>query len=135
MTKQIKVAAIPDNTRIIINYGKNDEILGERYARIGQEIEVYIQGPNIMDPDTKEIIGSYDPIIEKLELTEIYDNFSIARKIRTKTTTPMDRMIASPMLKTSTKEYAQTISVDPEDIMSPVDNRNVIRIGDLVKFV
>ena len=58
---EIKVIAIPDDTRIIVNIGSetNDE---DKYVTEGKEIAVVCDGIDIVDPDTQKSLGSYYPI-------------------------------------------------------------------------
>ncbi|WP_454538753.1 hypothetical protein, partial [Escherichia coli] len=64
--KPIKVIAIPDKTRIIINVGdqSNLEEYGYPYATVDvdDKIIIFEKGKDIIDPDTNESLGSYDPI-------------------------------------------------------------------------
>ena len=88
MKKEIKVIAIPDDTRIIINYGYEDDVDRDdlpfgsepKYAKVGQQIVVESKGMELTDPDTNEPLGSYNPPIDYLEITDVRDKYSIARK-------------------------------------------------------
>lgn len=81
--KPIKVIAIPDKTRIIINVGdqSNLEEYGYPYATVDvdDKIIIFEKGKDIIDPDTNESLGSYDPIKAILSITEVKEKFSIAQ--------------------------------------------------------
>lgn len=133
--KEIKVAAIPNQYTVIINYGlKDDQSSDEKHAYVSQELEVYVKGEDVYDPDTGDFLGRFDPIIEKLEITEVYDNFSVARKIK-KRRKNLAEQFASPMLMEKEEKIVQKLHVNEDDLMGPLEYKSKISIGDLVKFV
>lgn len=133
--KEVKVAAIPNKYTIIINYGLKDDFLSdEKHAYVSQELEVYVKGKDVYDPDTGDFLGRFDPIIEKLEITEVYDNFSVARKIK-KQRKKIAEQFASPMLMEKEEKIVQKLHVNEDDLMEPLEYKSKISIGDLVKFV
>lgn len=133
--KEVKVAAIPNQYTVIINYGlKDDQSSDEKHAYVSQELEVYVKGEDVYDPDTGDFLGRFDPIIEKLEITEVYDNFSVARKIK-KRRKNLAEQFASPMLMEKEEEIVQKLHVNEDDLMEPLEYKSKISIGDLVKFV
>ncbi|MBC1419928.1 hypothetical protein [Listeria fleischmannii] len=129
-----KVIAIPDDTRLIINLGKENNPEPD-FDLIGREIEVSEKGVEIIDPDTKTVLGSYDPVKAQLEITNVYDKFSIARKVIITNKSPLQQMVLSPMLKTTTKTTYDSLNVSDEDITHTILKSDVIRIGDLVKLI
>lgn len=133
--KEVKVAAIPNQYTVIINYGlKDDQSSDEKHAYVSQELEVYVKGEDVYDPDTGDFLGRFDPIIEKLEITEVYDNFSVARKIK-KRRKNLAEQFASPMLMEKEEKIVQKLHVNEDDLMEPLEYKSKISIGDLVKFV
>ena len=133
--KEVKVAAIPNQYTVIINYGlKDDQSSDEKHAYVSQELEVYVKGEDVYDPDTGDFLGRFDPIIEKLEITEVYDNFSVARKIK-KQRKNLAEQFASPMLMEKEEKIVQKLHVNEDDLMGPLEYKSKISIGDLVKFV
>ena len=130
----VKVIAIPDKFKIIINYGFDDDQLFEKFAKIGQKIEVYTPGIPLMDPSTGESLGTFDPVIQTLEITSVYPKFSIAQKIVKRTENPMSRTI-SPMLKEKTTTKAVELNVDPDQVMGIPKAKDYISIGDPIKFI
>lgn len=136
---KLKVVAIPDTTRIIINigvedieasYGHNPEPL----FSIGDEIIVYEEGPKIIDPDTSEDLGSYDFVKATMEITEIHPRFSVARHIVRKEIKSITTMI-SPMLGGYEELSYKELEVDPSDLLKQQDYKKTIKIGDLVRFI
>lgn len=131
MEKQIKVAMIPDNTRIIINAGYDDS----NEISEGREIEVYVPGIDIIDPDTSEVIGQYDLTKERLELTNVYSSYSVARKIKEEKRSPLSVAIGSAMLAEKTYIKYEAIAVNEQQNRNIKLDEKIINIGDLVKFV
>lgn len=135
MAEQYKVIAIPDSTRIIINAGKDDNFHYDEFVKPGKKIEVIIPVLELKDPDTGANIGTYNHIKEKLEITEVYDNFSVARKVKRETGTSFSRAIASPMLKEKEWVEYQSLNVKDEDVLGLELEEKEIKIGDLIQFV
>ncbi|EMF0478480.1 hypothetical protein FAD87_RS00100 [Enterococcus hirae] len=133
--KPIKVIAIPDKTRIIINVGdqSNLEEYGYPYATfdVDDKIIIFEKGKDIIDPDTNESLGSYDPIKAILSITEVKEKFSIAQM---KKNDPLSfAQLISPMTKNKEPIYDE-LPVNEEDISNIVIQSPEIRIGDLVRF-
>lgn len=133
--KPIKVIAIPDKTRIIINVGdqSNLEEYGYPYATVDvdNKIIIFEKGKDIIDPDTNESLGSYDPIKAILSITEVKEKFSIAQM--KKNDSLSFAQLISPMTKNKEPIYDE-LPVNEEDISNIVIQSPKIRIGDLVRF-
>ena len=133
--KPIKVIAIPDKTRIIINVGdqSNLEEYGYPYAtvEVDDKIIIFEKGKDIIDPDTNESLGSYDPIKAILSITEVKEKFSIAQM--KKNDSLSFAQLISPMTKNKEPIYDE-LPVNEEDISNIVIQSPEIRIGDLVRF-
>lgn len=128
--KIIQVAMIPDDTTIIINCGYDDMPI-----KPGKLICIYQPGPDIIDPTTKKKLGKYEYLKEQLEITEVHQFYSIARK------TPLSSLRknsskarVSPMIPDNSRyPYAQ-INVNPGDNLQFQFKNDGITVGDLVKF-
>ena len=72
--KDYKVIDIINKFNIIINYGSNDG------AFEGQEVRISTIGDEIFDLDGKSL-GNIEIIKDELEITKVYDNFSICKKM------------------------------------------------------
>ena len=133
--KPIKVIAIPDKTRIIINVGdqSNLEEYGYPYATVDvdDKIIIFEKGKDIIDPDTNESLGSYDPIKAILSIPEVKEKFSIAQM--KKNDSLSFAQLISPMTKNKEPIYDE-LPVNEEDISNIVIQSPEIRIGDLVRF-
>ncbi|MFN0602666.1 hypothetical protein [Facklamia hominis] len=128
MPKQMKVAMIPDKTRIIINAGKDQ-------LKKGDHVEIFSKSIDILDPDhTDKILGQYIVVKDTLTITKVYENYSIARKqIEKKTTSLLD--IASPMAKGTSYYDYEKINVNPDQNLNINLEDKEIKIGDLVNLI
>ncbi|EME7155049.1 hypothetical protein OU497_002665, partial [Enterococcus faecium] len=122
-------------TRIIINVGdqSNLEEYGYPYATVDvdDKIIIFEKGKDIIDPDTNESLGSYDPIKAILSITEVKEKFSIAQM--KKNDSLSFAQLISPMTKNKEPIYDE-LPVNEEDISNIVIQSPEIRIGDLVRF-
>ncbi|UNL43169.1 hypothetical protein G8B22_08500 [Ligilactobacillus agilis] len=132
--KEIKVIAIPDETRILINYGyEDDDEYSTSYAKEGQRVAVVANGVSISDPDTKDFLGEYTPIKKKLEITDVFANFSVIRNVSHKDTSFLATV--SPMLRSTSTKVFDPIPVNPEQILNINEDTNMISVGDKVIFL
>ena len=132
--KKIKVIAIPDETRILVNYGyKDDKEYLTSYAKEGQRLAVVSKGVPIYDPDNNLSLGEYTPIKQKLEITDVFQNFSVARSVTRKENSLIATV--SPMLRTATTEVFNKIPVNNNQILNIEEDNDVISIGDTVVFL
>lgn len=128
--QEFKVIEIVDKTRIIINYGKNDG------AIMNQKVQIYNIGREVIDPDTKCSLGTWDIIKDTLEIEELFDDFSICRKPYLKAASLLDPFMNS--LSSTTKEVSGygLINVDDSQITNNLNEQiTPIKVGDLVKIV
>lgn len=132
--KEIKVIAIPDETRLLINYGYEDDNESlNSYAKEGQRVAVVANGVNISDPDTNDSLGEYTPIKEKLEITDVFAKFSVVRNVSRKESSFLASV--SPMLRSTTKKTFDPIFVNTEQILNINGSTDMISVGDKVIFL
>lgn len=131
----VKVVAIPDKTRIIINYGyEDDKRNATLYAKEGQKIAVVSQGVTITDPDSNSKLGKYTPIKKKLEITDVFKRFSVARSVTSSKENTLSLAI-SPMLKNFNTKTFDYLPVNEEQILDIPENNGIISVGDMVVFL
>lgn len=131
----VKVVAIPDKTRIIINYGyEDDKRNATLYAKEGQKIAVVSQGVTITDPDSNSKLGEYTPIKKKLEITDVFKRFSVARSVTSSKENTLSLTI-SPMLKNFNTKTFDYLPVNEEQILDIPENNGIISVGDMVVFL
>ena len=122
--KEYKVINIINKFNIIINYGSNDG------AYEGQEVRISTTGDEILDLDGKSL-GNIEIIKEELEITRVYDNFSICKKIRINEVNPFQ-----PISLVRKERRAVELNVKEEDF-SNIKYQDItpIKKGDNVKIL
>lgn len=131
--KEFKVIKIIDEYSIVINGGLNEDVT------IEEEVEIFIKGDSIEYDG--EVLGTLDFIKERLEVTEVYLNFSVCKKIvKEKVYQPsgLERALASYNLfggNTVTKISEGKIKVKQEEITGRKTGDETIRLGDSARIV
>ncbi len=121
--KEYKVIEIIDNFTILINYGTKDN------AKKDDQIKIFERGDNVIDPDSKEVIGTLDIFKDTVSVFVTYENFSICKKIEN-----IYYSILSPLanLGKSTDDSSIEINVDPNDFTNKKYSTDApIKVGDL----
>lgn len=124
--KEYKVIEILNKKELLINYGSNDG------AVEGTKLIISTSGPEVIDPETKEVLGTLDIIKEKLEIYTVYPNFSICRN-----TSYEQRDLFAPFnSKLQTVIVSHELNVSDKDISGrwPI-NVPPVKIGDIVKII
>jgi hypothetical protein len=122
--KEYKVINIINKFNIIINYGSNDG------AYEGQEVRISTTGDEILDLDGKSL-GNIEIIKEELEITRVYDNFSICKKIRINEINPFQ-----PISLVKKERRAVELNVKEEDFSNiKYQDTTPIKKGDNVKIL
>ena len=122
--KDYKVIDIINKFNIIINYGSNDG------AFEGQEIRISTTGDEIFDLDGKSL-GNIEIIKDELEITRVYDNFSICKKISINEINPFQ-----PISLVKKEKRAVELNVKEEDFSNiKYQDMSPIRKGDNVKIL
>lgn len=122
--KEYKVINIINKFNIIINYGSNDG------AYEGQEVRISTTGDEILDLDGKSL-GNIEIIKEELEITRVYDNFSICKKIRINEINPFQ-----PISLVKKERRAVELNVKEEDFSNiKYQDMTPIKKGDNVKIL
>lgn len=136
MSKVFRIVRIIGEKEFITNIGSSEGKKGDRY-----QIYNHDDDEPIVDPITEEELGKYSKHKAIIELTEIYDGFSIA-KVESKTI-DIDPVLTlgsaakslSHLMKQSTI-YTQTAKIETHDIQSLEKTSNSpIKVGDLLRKV
>lgn len=121
--KMIQVIKIIDEYTLIIDIGSN------RIEK-GTWIAVYEKGPEIRDTN-KKLLGTYDFTKAKLRVTEVYENFSVAKHEIKSSPLSMDKILGGGGFVTNgplpLKDKSEITRINPI-------NTNIV-IGDLVKII
>ncbi|WZL82643.1 hypothetical protein QBE53_05905 [Vallitaleaceae bacterium 9-2] len=117
-----RVIEILDTTSIIINYGKKDG------ANKNDKIRIVEIGEEIIDPETKESLGTLDSIKAELTIDTVYDNFSVCKDISTFTY----NALLSPMNQfQKTSRTINELNVDSSEVSNKkMPDNKVITVGD-----
>jgi hypothetical protein len=119
-----KVIDIINKFNIIINYGSNDG------AFEGQEIRISTVGDEIFDLDGKSL-GNIEIIKDELEITKVYDNFSICKKMIVNEINPFQ-----PITLIRKEKKAVELNVEEKDFSNiKYLDKSPIKKGDCVKIL
>ena len=119
-----KVIDIINKFNIIINYGSNDG------AFEGQEIRISTVGDEIFDLDGKSL-GNIEIIKDELEITKVYDNFSICKKMIVNEINPFQ-----PITLIRKEKKAVELNVEEKDFSNiKYLDRSPIKKGDCIKIL
>lgn len=122
--KAYKVIDIINKFNIIINYGSNDG------AFEGQEIRISTVGDEIFDLDGKSL-GNIEIIKDELEITKVYDNFSICKKMIVNEINPFQ-----PITLIRKEKKAVELNVEEKDFSNiKYLDKSPIKKGDCVKIL
>ncbi|WP_439424811.1 hypothetical protein ACKP2L_05210 [Oenococcus alcoholitolerans] len=117
-----------NNQQVMINLGSEDLV------KEGDNFIVVNKGEEIIDPQTKKDLGRYDFVKDRLEVIEVFPNFSILSKI-TRKVVPMFAALPALGNQTRTEEIPENLNVDKDEIsaikFSSTDR--IIHLNDLVR--
>ena len=126
-----KVAKILNGRELAINRGSDDGVLQ------GMKFEVIDDLDEILDPDTKDSLGTFKRVKIRVKAVEVYQRFSITRTYETYQVTepsPFDidtiPTVASIFSRTVTK--VRTISSSKTDYRDYEEGRGHVQVGDKV---
>lgn len=119
-----KIIKVINEQNIVINAGK-DKGLEE-----GTELEIFTPGEVLVDPETKEELGTLDIVKADIELTTLYEKFSICKNSAYVTTNPIIGIAES-----FEQRRRKDLNIDTTEISGyGVDEYSKkIKIGDLVR--
>lgn len=131
-----KVIKIIDEFSLVINSGLKDGI------SVGDSIEIFLEGDEIVDPFNEDrVLGTLDFIKDTLEVTEVYTEFAVCKKIVTEevnTPSPLQKVISQSMVGIAgtkeTKVTVKKININASEITGRKTGDKVIRIGDIARI-
>lgn len=119
-----RIVSIPDEYSVVVNIGAAQEI-GE-----GDVLEIFEKGKEIIDPVTKDSLGTLDYIKATLEVVKVFEKMSLCQnRNRRSSITNLGVVIGE-----SLAGKRDTLDVDEEQVtgdFSGFDSK--IRIGDFVR--
>lgn len=124
---QYRVIEILNSKELLINYGRDNGAID------GQRIQIIKKGENVIDPDSKEILGTLDIIKGDLKIYRTYPKFSICRDITYKETSILDPI--GVRMKTQTPQY-HDLNIEDKDISGrwPISTPP-IKVGDSITII
>lgn len=126
MKNNFRIIKIIDDETIVINAGTQNNI------KEGAKFEIYEIGNDIIDPETKENLGSLDTIKDTVEAINVLEKMCICRHIINYN--PLSNIaitMASSLIATKNKQ----LNVETKDISGGLTSDLTIRIGDKVRLV
>lgn len=127
MEEVYRIIKIIDDKTVVINAGEKDHI------KKGDEFQIYSIGESVIDPETKEDLGTLNTIKEVVSAVDVLPNMSICRHIDVNYYNPFSSMV-SPF---STKEVVtnKCLNVETTQITGGLSQDLTIKIGDKVRLI
>ncbi|CZQ83556.1 Hypothetical protein Tpal_460 [Trichococcus palustris] len=119
------IVEIPNEYTVIIN-------VGEFSVSVGDKIYIYESGKIIEDPITNQKLGQYDFIKETVEVTEVYQEFSVCKKVVRKKGNKIS-IAMTPLLQENIYVTYDELKVNPDENKHWAISNSLISIGDPVK--
>ena len=119
-----KVVKIIDDYNVVINAGRNYDI------EIDDIFEIFITGEEILDPETKESLGTLDTVKARIKVITVYDKMSLCTNAKT------SNIIASlgANLLRPYEGTPERLKVDMTQATGGLKKDSIqIKIGDLVR--
>lgn len=117
--KTFKVIKILDEYTIVINGGNKD------YLSRNTELEVFLIGEKILDPETNEDLGTLDFIKARVVITDIFPKMAICKNVDFE-----DSLVA--LASSLSTKNRKRLNVEPTEITGRNESTK-ITIGDNVR--
>lgn len=124
--KIYKVVKIIDDSRIVINAGRVDKI------NKSSEFEIYLEGSEVIDPETKDSLGTLDTIKAIIKPIVIYEKMCICVNIEN---VPSELVASFTGVKLGMNTKPKRLNVDACEITGGLLDDALIKIGDKVRLV
>jgi len=121
MTEIYKVVKIISDEEIVVNAGYKQGI------KKGQELEIFVPGEEVIDPDTGRSLGTLDTIKAYVTVRDVYENMCVCINSETAT-----RNFLNPF-EGFTITKPKRLNVDSTQISGGFKEDRIIRVGDLVR--
>lgn len=121
------VVEIIDEYSLLIDYG------AEKGAVDGEKVRVIEVGPEVIHPKTKQKLGTLDSIKSELEIVDIYQHFSVCRKVVSETY----NVLINPFSQfEKERSWIEKLNVDANEISHKSPPKDTtIAVGDLVQIL
>lgn len=119
-----KIVKIIDEYKVVVNAG------GNNFIQEGTILEVYEPGAEVIDPDTKESLGTLDFIKAKLRVVDVFPKMCVCENRETK---KVSKFLITA-LDAMTYEENVPLNVQATDISGGYEGVSPkIKVGDLVR--
>lgn len=124
--KEYKVVEIIDTFTVLVNYGTIDN------AKKGDEIQILKKGEDIIDPDTRQVIGTLDMPKDIVTVFITYEKFSICKKIIKNYSGILSPLSSLSSITGSTSMESVPLKVNTKQITNKqYETDEPIKVGDL----
>lgn len=110
----VRVVSVQPNGKIIVNQG------GERIAP-GTMFEIYKQGEELLDPDTRESLGKVETLVATIKITRVAQKMSFAEVVAGQASNVTKGLLCRPKMK-DTKAFRK---IGAESEVRKMPNRGV----------
>lgn len=125
-----KIIKIIDDTKVLINAGYRDKITKNDI------LEIYLIGEEVVDPETKVILGTLDLIKATITPIIIYEKMSICVNTETETNNTAFLQVASSLGRIyGSSSTNKRLNVDTTQITGGLKSAEKIKIGDTVRKI
>ena len=122
--KVFKIIKIPSNSSVVINAGLNHNL------NEGDQLEVFVRGEEIHDPETNENLGTLDYIKANLEIVQVLPKMSVCKNAETHKRPKFTNDLLGTQI-----EVRNSLKLNESEITGEFAKQDtVIRIGDTVRL-
>lgn len=129
-----RIIKIVDEYLVVVNYGKKHS------ARKGDKLEIFQIGEEVIDPVSNKSLGTLDIIKAKIQVLNVYDNFSLCEsdEYTTVNATAFSNAafaLSSGISKFINRTETKALNVNTKQITGGYSKNKelVINIGDTVR--
>lgn len=127
MNDEYRVIKIIDDKTIVINAGENDGI------KSGNKFQIYAVGEHVIDPETKEDLGTLNTVKEVVSAIDVFPSMTICRHIETNYYNPFTNFVTP--FTTQKIDTEKSLNVETTQITGGLSSDLTIKIGDKVRFM
>lgn len=121
MSNNFKVIKIVSDSEIVVNAGT------EKGIHKGAELQVFIPGEEVIDPETGDSLGALDFIKAYLYVKHAFPKMCVCENSETITSNPF------ALMESYTTHQTKRLNVDSTEISGGLSGSRKIKIGDLVR--
>lgn len=122
MKKTFKIIKIISDKKVVVNAGHLD-------VKKNDQLEIYLIGEEVIDPETGEVLGTLDTIKAYLIVTDVYDKMCLCENATKNSTMSAFFDVAAQF----SANLPRRLNVDSTQISGGLSEDIKIVIGDLVR--